>query len=74
MASLPLTPTVDAQGRKSYALEDLSDILISQSMAVLSDVTGIAGASAVANMVVISQSDYDALASTEADTFYVIVG
>ena len=40
--------------------------------AVASDVTGIANATAVANIVTITQADYDALASTDPNTLYFI--
>ena len=40
--------------------------------AVASDVTGIANATAVANIVTITQADYDALGSTDPNTIYFI--
>lgn len=42
-------------------------------LAVPSDVSGITGASVLANAVVISQADYDALGSTDPQTLYVVV-
>ena len=42
--------------------------------AVASDVTGITGADAIANMVSMTQAEYDALGSTSNTTLYVIQG
>ena len=41
---------------------------------VSSDITGITGASAIPNMVSISQANYDNIATPDAATYYVIVG
>ena len=43
------------------------------SGAVASDPTGITGASALTNIVSISQEDYDAIGTPSATTLYVIV-
>jgi hypothetical protein len=42
--------------------------------AVASDPTGITGADAIANMVSLTQAEYDALGSTDSSTLYVIQG
>lgn len=55
---------VDAQGRLVAQLEAGS---------VLSDPTGIPGATALANAVVISQAAFDALETTDPNTLYVII-
>lgn len=41
-------------------------------LAVESDTTGIAGASAVDNIVMISQANYDAISSPDANTIYYV--
>lgn len=41
-------------------------------LAVESDTTGITGASTVSNIVTISQSDYDAISSPDANTIYYV--
>lgn len=43
-------------------------------LAVVSNVTGITGASAVVNQVIISQANYDAIGTPDANTIYHIVG
>ena len=42
--------------------------------AVISDPTGITGADQITNMVSLTQSEYDAIGTPDASTFYVIVG
>jgi hypothetical protein len=41
---------------------------------VLSDPTGITGASRLKNIIIISQANYDAIAVPDPETFYVIAG
>lgn len=43
------------------------------AVGVLSDVTGITGADPITNMVALSQAEYDAIATPDPATFYVIV-
>ncbi|MDK3074107.1 hypothetical protein QO034_13375 [Sedimentitalea sp. JM2-8] len=43
-------------------------------LAVVSNVTGITGATAIANQVIISQANYDAIGTPDANTIYHIVG
>jgi len=42
--------------------------------AIPSDITGIAGADAITNIVSLTQAEYDAIGSKSATTFYIIVG
>ena len=51
----------------SAAVKDYADTKLK------SDVTGITGAVAVANIVLISQSNYDALSSYDTNTLYHII-
>jgi hypothetical protein len=42
-------------------------------VAVLSNVTGITGASAITNCVALSQANYDAITTPDAATLYLII-
>ena len=48
-------------------------VFLNGATAVKSDTTGIANSSGVTNMVKISQTDYDALGSYDANTVYFII-
>lgn len=48
-------------------------VSIGPSNVVLSDITGITGASVISNCVAISQVDYDAIVVYDPNTLYVIV-
>lgn len=72
----------DEETNKLYAgLEDTTAVEVSGGGSsggannyVESDVTGITGATAITNIVSLSQADYDALATKDASTLYVING
>ncbi len=68
-------PGVAAGGTAGQVLKKTSstDYATAWATGVLSDVSGIAGASVVSNCIQLSQASYDALATKDAATLYVIV-
>lgn len=62
-----------AQIRSVFDNNLIADLDPAAIGAVASDTAGIAGASAVSNIVSISQANYDALSPKSATTLYVIV-
>jgi hypothetical protein len=69
-----LLPVKNVLGSGNISVTSSSQVFtISSSGLVKSDITGIAGASGVNNLVQISQVDYDALVSKDPNTVYFIV-
>ena len=62
-----------AQIRQVFNNSIINDLEPSDIGAVASDTTGITGASAINNIVSLSQANYDALSPKDANTLYVIV-
>jgi hypothetical protein len=62
-----------AQIKQVFNNNIINDLEPSDIGAVASTVDGISGASVINNIVSISQANYDALATKDANTLYVIV-
>lgn len=62
-----------AQIKQTFDNNIINDLEPSDIGAVASDTTGITGASAINNIVSLSQANYDALSPKDANTLYVIV-
>ena len=64
----------DGSVTNKVTLQDIANLAVSTGAAVGSDTTGITGASAVSNIVQLTQAQYDALSSYNSNTVYIIVG
>ena len=64
----------DGSVTNKVTLQDIANLAVSSGPAVGSDTTGITGASAVTNIVQLTQAQYDALSSYDSNTAYIIVG
>jgi hypothetical protein len=77
---LPLaggTVTGQIKGVTPESAEDLAQKGYVDSkieLMVKSDIAGVAGADAIANIISLTQAEYDAITTPDASTFYVIVG
>jgi hypothetical protein len=71
-AADPLTgteiiPIVQGGNNRTASVDDITNGLVE------SDVTGIAGANTITNIVSLTQAEYDAIGAPDAATVYVIV-
>jgi len=56
----------------THPLADLTGVTPADIGAVQSNITGIAGADAITNVVSLTQAEYDAIGTPDASTLYVI--
>ena len=69
---VPLTPTINTQASsKGYVDTTIQSAVSSQ---VQSDISGLTGATALSNIVQITQAGYDAIVTPFTNTLYIIVG
>ena len=64
----------DGSSTSKVSLQDIADLAVSSGTAVSSDATWISGADTIKNIVSMSQIEYDALATYDSQTLYIIVG
>lgn len=64
----------DNSATNKVTLGNVAAIAVSEHNAIPSDITGISGASAITNIVRLSQANYDLISTPSASTLYVIEG